>query len=79
MFECKIVNIFLSISFIVCFGAQKNRFKETVHVSLHLHMYVEPSNLTVTQRFTPVYTCISLNPHCEKKAFRINLDNNETD
>ena len=31
------------------------------------------------KRFAPVYTCISLDPHCEEKAFRINLDNKETD
>ena len=30
IFECKIVNIFLPISFKMCFGAQKNHLNETV-------------------------------------------------
>ena len=35
IFEHKIINIFLPISFNICFGAQKNRVIETVLLSTH--------------------------------------------
>ena len=35
VFERKIVNIFLPISFNICFGAQKNRLIETVLLSTY--------------------------------------------
>ena len=34
-FEHRIVNIFLSLSFIICFGCSKNRLIETVLLSSH--------------------------------------------
>ena len=34
-FELKTLNIFLPISFYICFGAQKNRLIETVLLSTH--------------------------------------------
>ena len=36
IFERKIVNIFLPISFSICFGARKNRHIETVLLSTHI-------------------------------------------
>ena len=34
-FQCKIVNIFLPISFNICFGCSKGRLTETVLLSTH--------------------------------------------
>ena len=41
MFERKIVNIFLPISFNICLGAQKNCLIETVLLSTHNFVLVE--------------------------------------